>query len=61
MFFRLLKKSISGIWLSRKNSIPLMKGQGVRDDLVDALAYACWAWRGGSAYRFTVFEEMMRV
>ena len=53
----------SNFWVEpdKLGRLRVVKGQGVRDDLVDALAYACWAWRGGSAYRFTVFEEMMRL
>ena len=39
----------------------VVKDRGVRDDLVDALSYACWAWRGGSVARVTVFEELMRL
>ena len=39
----------------------VVKERGLRDDLVDALAYACWAWKGGSTIRVSVFDELMRL
>jgi phage terminase large subunit-like protein len=39
----------------------VVKGVKGRDDLVDALAYACWAWRGGRRSRVAVFEELLRL
>lgn len=39
----------------------VVKGAKGRDDLVDALAYACWAWRGGGRARVLVFEDLMRM
>jgi len=39
----------------------VVKERHGRDDLVDALSYACWAWKGGSVYRVTVFDELMRL
>jgi phage FluMu gp28-like protein len=39
----------------------VVKGARGRDDLVDALAYACWAWRGGRRARVAVFEELLRM
>jgi len=39
----------------------VVKGAKGRDDLVDALAYACWAWRGGRKARVAIFEDLLRM
>jgi len=41
--------------------VRIVKERLGRDDLVDALAYACYAWNRGSRGKVSVLEDLIRI